>query len=58
MDTGWKSPRKVPQAAEHLRLVAHADLAQFYAHFEDAGQILDQFAEVHAAIGGKVKDDL
>ena len=34
------------------------DLAQLDAGVEDASQILDQLAEVHAAIGGKVEHDL
>ena len=46
------------EAADHLALVAHADLAQLDAGVEDAGQILDQFAEVHPAVGGEVEHDL
>ena len=46
------------QTAQHLRLVAHADLAQLDAHLEHAGQILHQLAEVHAAVGGEIEDDL
>ena len=46
------------EAADHLALVAHADLAQLDAGVEDAGQILDQLAEVHAAVGGEVEHDL
>ena len=67
METGWKSFKKRLQqkglaadakAADHLALVAHADLAQLDAGVEDAGQILDQLAEVHAAVGGEVEHDL
>ena len=67
METGWKSFKKAAaaeglaadaKAADHLALVPHADLAQLDAGVEDTGQILDQLAEVHAAIGGKVEHDL
>ena len=34
------------------KVTAHADLAQLDAGVEDAGQILDQLTEVHAAVGG------
>ena len=43
------------QTADHLRFVAHADLPQLDARAEHAGQILDQLAEVHATVGGEVK---
>ena len=43
------------QPADHLGLVAHADLAQFNARAEHAGKVLDQLAEVHAPVRGKVK---
>ena len=46
------------QAADHLGLVADADLPQLDAGAEHAGQVLDQLAEVHAAIGGEEKQDL
>ena len=37
-------------AAEHLRLVPHADLSQLDAVAEHARQILDQLTEVHASV--------
>ena len=43
------------QAADHLRFIAHADLPQLDTGAEYAGQILDQLAEVHAAICRKIK---
>ena len=67
METGWKSFKKrlqqkgwpqMPRPPIDLALVPHADLAQLDAGVEDTGQILDQLAEVHAAIGGKVEHDL
>ena len=38
------------ESADHLGLVAHADLPQLDASTEDGGQILDQLAEVHTAV--------
>ena len=38
------------QTADHLRLIAHADLAQLNAGTEHARKVLNQFAEVHAAV--------
>ena len=46
------------QTAQHTGLVTHADLAQLDTGTENAGQILHQGAEVHAALGGEEKDDL
>ncbi len=66
MDTGWKSPQKRraaegppadAQAAQHLRLVADADLAQLDAGVEHGSQALDQAAEVHPAVGREEEDD-
>ena len=51
-------PAAGAESAQHLRLVAHADLAQLDAHFEHRGQILHQLAEVHAAVGCEIEDDL
>ena len=42
-----------PDPAEHLGLVAHADLAQLDAVVKNAREILDQLAEVHAPVGGE-----
>ena len=47
-----------PDAAHHLRLVAYADLAQLDAHLEYAGQVLDQFPEIHSAVRREIEDDL
>ena len=38
-------------AAEHLRLIAHADLAQLDAVAEHGGEILDQLAEINTPVG-------
>ena len=46
------------EAADHLRLVAHADLAQLDTGAEHAGKILDQLAEVYAAVRGEVEQQL
>ena len=46
------------QAAQHFRLVAHANLAQLDAGVEHAGQIFDQFAKIHPSVGSEEKDDL
>ena len=46
------------EAADHLRLVAHADLAQLDTGAEHAGQILDQLAEVYAAVRSEVEQQL
>ena len=43
------------QTANHLRLIAHADLAQLNAGAEHACEVLDQLAEVHTAVCGEVK---
>ena len=43
------------QSADHLGFIAHADLAQLDARAEDAREVLDQLAEVHAAVRGEVK---
>ena len=42
-------------AAQYFGLVADADLAQFDARAENAGQVLDQVAEVHASVRCKVE---
>ena len=47
-----------PQAAQHLALIAHADLAQLDAGVELGRQILDQLAEVHAVVGCEVEHQL
>ena len=53
-----EGPTADAQAADHLGLVSDADLPQLDAGAEHAGQVLDQLAEVHAAVGGKEKQDL
>ena len=45
-------------AAEHLRLVAHADLAQLDAVAEHGGEILDQLAEVNTPVGREEEHSL
>ena len=42
-------------AAQHFRLISDADLTQFDPHLKDAGQIFNEFPEVHAPVRGKVK---
>ena len=51
-------PAAGAQAAQHLGLVPHADLAQLNAHFEYGSQVLHQFPEIDAAVGGEIEDDL
>ncbi len=46
------------QAADHARLVAHADLAHVDAHVQAAGERPHQFAEVHAVFRLEVEDRL
>ena len=46
------------QAADHLCLVAHADLPQLDPCAENGGKALDQLAEIHAPVGGKEEEDL
>ena len=46
------------QAAQHLRLVPDADLAQLDAGVEDGGQVLYQLPEIHPAVGGEEKEQL
>ena len=67
MDTGWKSSRNWRQqngraahaeAADHLRLVAHADLPQLDAGAQHGGEALDQLAEVDAAVSREEEQDL
>ena len=43
-------------AADHLGLVAHADLAQLDAGVELGGEIADQLAEVDARLRGEVEE--
>ena len=45
-------------ATQYFGLVAYADLAQLDAGAEDAGQVLDQVAEIHAAVGREVEQHL
>ena len=45
-----------PDAAHHLGLVAHADLAQLDAGVVASGQIADQIPEVDALLGGEIED--
>src|SRR3954471_2210159 len=45
-----------PDAAHHLGLVAHADLAQLDARVVASGQIADQIPEVDARLGGEIED--
>ena len=49
-------PPAYADAAYHLRLIAHADLAQLYAVAEDACKILYQLAKVHSAVGSEEKE--
>ena len=62
METGWKSSKELlaaegsaahAETAHHLRLVSDADLPQLDARAERRGEVLDQLAEIHAALGGK-----
>ena len=46
------------QTADHLRLIAHADLAQLNAGTEHARKVLNQLAEVHTTVCGEVKQQL
>ena len=46
------------EAADHLRLVAHADLPQLDAGAQHGGEALDQLAEVDAAVGREEEQDL
>ena len=46
------------ESADHLGLVAHADLPELDARAEGGRQILDQLAEVHAALGREEEQDL
>src|SRR5436190_5937307 len=43
-------------AAEHLGLVAHADLAHLDAHAEVRREVADQLAEIDPRLGGVVED--
>src|SRR5262245_58267951 len=45
-----------PVAADHLRLVADADLPHLDTHAELAGQFAHQLAEIHATLGCEVED--
>ena len=45
-------------AAEHLRLITHTNLAQLDAVAEHGGQILDQLTEIHAPVGREEKHGL
>ena len=47
-----------PQAAQHLALIAHADLAQLDAGVELRCQILDQLAEIDPVVSGEIKHQL
>src|SRR5262249_12309704 len=49
-------PAAGPVAADHLRLVADADLPHLDAHAEFAGQLAHQLAEIHAPLGREVED--
>ena len=51
-------PSADADAAEHLCLIAHADLAQLDPGFEDGCEILDQTPEIDAAVGREIKQDL
>ena len=44
-------------AAENGRFVAHTDLPQFDAHFQKAGKIAEEFAEVDSSVCGELEDD-
>ena len=46
------------EPAEHLRLVADADLPQLYPRVEDGREVLHQLAEVHADLGGEIEQEL
>src|SRR5262249_46895408 len=45
-------------AAVHLGLVAHADLAHLDARAEFGGELADQLAEIDAAVGGEIENQL
>ena len=45
-------------AAQDLGLVADADLAQLDPCAENAGEVLDQVAEIHPSVRGKVEQHL
>src|SRR3954471_14644349 len=47
-----------PVAAVHLRFVAHADLPHLDPRAEFGRQLADQFAEIDAAVGGEVENQL
>src|SRR5690606_17512806 len=51
-----KHPSARPDAAEHFRLIADADLAQFNPSSENSRQIFDQFPEIDPAVGGEIKN--
>ena len=46
------------QTADHLCLIAHADLAQLNTGAEHARKVLNQLAEVHTTVCGEVKQQL
>src|SRR5262249_32649584 len=50
-------PPARPVAAEHLRLVADADLPHLDAAAEVRRQIPDQLAEIDPALGGVIEDE-
>ena len=51
-------PAAAADAAHELRLVAHADLPQLDARAEHGREILDELAEIDAAIGREIEHDL
>ena len=53
-----EGPSADAESADHLRLVAHADLAQLNARAEYGGEVLDQLPEVHTPVGGEEEEQL
>ena len=53
-----EGPPADTETAHHFGLIPDADLTQFDAGTEHAGQIPHQLPEVHPAVGGEEKDDL
>ena len=53
-----EGPAAYAESADHLGLVAHADLPQLNARAEDGGQILDQLAEIDASVRREEKQKL
>ena len=52
-----EGPAADAQTADHLGLVAHADLAQLDARAQHGREHLDKLPEVHAAVGGEEEEN-